>query len=353
MPETTLQTALQKWQPSASLELIKLRAETLRKIRSFFDKKNLLEVDTPSLSYSTSTDPFIESFQTRYLPLTQVMSRENYFLHTSPEFPMKRLLASGSDSIYQIAKVFRQGESGQRHNPEFTLLEWYRQGWDHHELMQEVCQLLTQLLSPYIDMAEPCFVSYQNVFQDVLGINPHTANKEDLIACTQKVGLGNVLNEKEDKDRFLELLFSHQIEPNLGLSRPLQVINNDRKDLTTKPCLFFLYHYPASQASLAKISTENGVQIAERFEIFINGMELGNGFHELNDSNEQRLRFELDNRCRKATQKTEVPLDERFLASLNFLPECAGVALGIERLLMVMNQSQHINEVIAFPFDRA
>lgn len=331
---------MENWQPSASLELIKLRADTLRKIRTFFADRDVLEVDTPVLSCATVPDPFIESFQTRYVPLTQTMQSDHYYLHTSPEFPMKRLLASGSGSIFQISKVFRQGESGQRHNPEFTLLEWYREGWDHHQLMAEISTLLSDLLSPCMELAEPCRVTYQMVFQEAFGINPHTAGKDDLIACTEKAGLGKVLDKEEDKDRFLELLFSHTIEPGLGK-------NGD------KPCICMLYNYPASQASLAKIALENNYPVAERFEVFINGMELGNGFHELNDSIEQRRRFETDNRYRKNSGQDEIPLDEHFLAALDQLPECAGVALGIERLLMIMSQSQHINDVIAFPFDRA
>ena len=331
---------MENWQPSASLELIKLRADTLRKIRTFFADRDVLEVDTPVLSCATVPDPFIESFHTRYVPLTQTMQSDHYYLHTSPEFPMKRLLASGSGSIFQISKVFRQGESGQRHNPEFTLLEWYREGWDHHQLMAEISTLLSDLLSPCMELAEPCRVTYQMVFQEAFGINPHTAGKDDLIACTEKAGLGKVLDKEEDKDRFLELLFSHTIEPGLGK-------NGD------KPCICMLYNYPASQASLAKITQENNYPVAERFEVFINGMELGNGFHELNDSIEQRRRFETDNRYRKNSGQDEIPLDEHFLAALDQLPECAGVALGIERLLMIMSQSQHINDVIAFPFDRA
>lgn len=332
---------MKQWQASASLELIKLRADTLRKIRTFFDKNEVLEVDTPTLSSATVPDPFIESFQTRYIPLTQSMQTEEYYLQTSPEFPMKRLLASGSGSIYQITKVFRQGESGRKHNPEFTLLEWYRDGWDHHQLMNEVSQLFTLLLSPYLELAEPQFVSYEDAFQEVLGINPHTASKTDLLACAEKVGLANVLDDNGPRDRFLELLFSHIIEPSLG------------KNVNGMPCICFLYHYPASQASLAKTAVKNGQLIAERFEVFIDGMELGNGFHELNDASEQRARFEADNQTRKQMGYNEIPMDEYFLEAVGHLPECAGVAIGIERLLMVMSQSRHINDVIAFPFDRA
>lgn len=304
-----------------------------------------MEVDTPVLSCAALPDPFIESFRTQYIPLTQIMQTENYYLHTSPEFPMKRLLASGCGSIFQISKVFRQGESGHRHNPEFTLLEWYRVGWDHHQLMNEVRRLLTDILSPYVDLAEPHYETYQSVFQDTFGIDPHSVSKEDLIVCAEKAGLGNVLDREDEQDRFLELLFSHKIEPALGISK------GDKRE--ERPCLCFLYHYPASQASLAKIALENGHPVAQRFEVFINGMELGNGFHELNDAEEQMARFTADNQYRKASGQVEIPVDERFIASLDKLPECAGVALGIERLLMIMSQTDHINDVIAFPFDRA
>ncbi len=335
---------LKQWQPAASFEIIKLRAETLKQIRSFFEQNNVLEVDTPTLSAATVPDPFIESFQTRYIPLTQTMSSENYYLHSSPEFPMKRLLASGSGSIYQIAKVFRQGEAGRKHNPEFTLLEWYREGWDHHQLMQEVSRLLTEILSPHIQLAEPQLVTYDEVFQTVLGINPHTASQSDLLACVEKEGLSNVLEAHEHRDCFLDLLFSHVIEPSLG---------KFLEKTHSKPCLCFLYNYPASQASLAKTAVHNGQLVAERFEVFIDGMELGNGFHELNDASEQRARFKSDNQARQLMGKSKIPMDENFLEAVGALPECAGVAIGLERLLMIITQVGHINDVIAFPFERA
>jgi len=336
---------MNQWQPSASFELIKLRADTLRVIRSFFHNNDVLEVDTPALSRTSVPDPFIESFRTRYLPLTQIMQTEDYYLHTSPEFPMKRLLAAGSGSIFQISKVFRQGESGKKHNPEFTLLEWYRDGWDHQQLMTEVAQLLTLLLSPYIDLGETCFVTYEDAFQKWLGINPHTVNKKKLLTCVEEAGLANVLDNDEHRDRFLELLFSHIIEPALG--------RGNKAEQDDKLCICFLYHYPASQASLAKINYHNGQLLAERFEVFIDGMELANGFHELNDAKEQRQRFAQDNQTRKLMGLKEVTVDECFLEAVAALPDCAGVAIGIERLLMVMSQTKHINDVISFPFDRA
>lgn len=330
------------WLPTSSSESMQLRANTLRAIRHFFDQNDVLEVDTPTLSVSTVPDPFVESFKTYYLPLTQQMQKENFYLHTSPEFPMKRLLSSGSGSIYQVSKVFRQGESGCRHNPEFTLLEWYRVDWDHHQLMNEVDKLLKRLVQPYRKLAQSCFISYRDIFEQMLGINPHRASQEELINCAEQQGLGNVLEQNEHRDRYLELLFSHVIEPELGKSKE-----------TNQVSLCFIFHYPASQASLAKAVQKDGDDIAERFEVFIDGMELGNGFHELNDSHEQRRRFVADNQIRRTMGLSEVPLDEYFLKAVESLPDCAGVAIGIERLLMVMSQAQHINEVINFPLDRA
>ena len=333
------------WQASASFAVIKLRAQTLRHIRSFFYDKGVLEVDTPVLSSSSVPDPFIESFQTQYVPLTQCIDNNHYYLHTSPEFPMKRLLASGSGSIYQIAKVFRQGEISTRHNPEFSLLEWYRVGWDHQQLMREVNVLLSELLKPFIELAEPLFISYAELFQKEFSFNPHSVSKAELIRCVEQLGLANVLTDDEDKDRYLDLLFSHKIEPYLG--------SKQTKETGQKAFICFVYHYPASQASLAKISMLDGHPVAERFEVFINGMELANGFHELNDAREQQARFAMDNKNRNSAGQQEIPLDQRFLNSLNYLPQCAGVALGIDRLLMLMSQAKHINEVIAFPFNRA
>ena len=312
----------------------------MRAIRLFFYKNKVLEVDTPTLSAATVPDPFIESFHTHYYSVSQRLSTEKFYLHTSPEFPMKRLLASGSGSIFQVSKVFRQGESGKKHNPEFTLLEWYRDGWDHHQLMQEVNQLLVLLLENHRDLAPTQSLSYADAFWQKLAINPHTVSKQELIACTEKAGLANVLSENEHQDRFLELLFSHLIEPDLGKEGD-------------KACLCFLYHYPASQASLAKTAMHNGQLLAERFEVFIDGLEIGNGFHELTDAQEQRRRFAEDNEVRMQAGLELIPMDENFLAALEHLPDCAGVAIGLDRLLMIMGHVQHINEVLAFPIEQA
>lgn len=332
------------WQPSASFEAIQLRARVLKNIRTFFALRDVMEVDTPILSVATITDPLIDSFSTRYIPLTQTTPQQQYYLHTSPEFPMKRLLAAGLGSIYQIAKVFRQGEMGSSHNPEFTLLEWYRDGYDQYQLMQEIDALLTQLLAPSIDLSATQYISYQQAFEQHFNLNPHTASKTELINCCQQQGLENVLDEGDARDRFLDLLISHTIQPGLGKTYARDGI---------KPCITFLYDYPASQASLARIQQLDGVEIAERFEIFVNGTELGNGFHELKDDREQQQRFEQDNYARVLADKPAIPLDERFLASLQQLPDCSGVAMGIERLLMVMLDTADIRDVISFPFDIA
>lgn len=257
---------------------------------------------------------------------------------------MKRLLAAGLGSIYQLAKVFRQGESGFTHNPEFTLLEWYREGYDHHQLMQEIDNLLTQLLKPYSDLSATQFISYQQAFEKVFNTNPHIISKTRLMSCCREHGLDTVLDKDDDKDRFFDLLFSHIIQPQLG---------RESAGNGSQSCITFLYDYPASQASLARIRPRDSFQVAERFEIFIDGIELGNGFHELNDSREQRRRFEQENLARELTQKPLLPLDERLLAALDQLPDCSGVAIGIERLLMVMLGTKDIRDVISFPLDMA
>ena len=319
------------WQPYASLQTIQARARLLASIRDFFQQRGVLEVETPICSRAANSDPAIESFQTRYtgpgapegLPL---------YLQTSPEFPMKRLLAAGSGPIYQICKVFRNGESGRLHNPEFTLLEWYRPGFDHHRLMDEVAELVNHLLDeprPVISM------SYAEAFRHWLAINPHSASIEELRSCAVENGIESAHHlEIHDRDGWLDLLLTHLMEPNLG-----------------RGALFFLHDYPASQASLAKIRAGNPA-VAERFELYIDGMELANGFHELTDANKQRQRFESDQAYRQKAGQTRRPLDERLLASLKAgLPDCAGVALGIDRLLMLIRKEENLQEILTFSIE--
>lgn len=315
------------WRPAASLENLRERARILAGIRAFFASRGVWEVETPALSAAGTTDPHIDSFACRYfgpgaprgLPL---------FLHTSPEFPMKRLLAAGSGPIYQIARVFRQGEAGRLHNPEFTLLEWYRPGFTLEALMDEVERLVRELLG----RAAARRVSYREAFESVFGLDPHRATAETLAACAKNAGLGPV--EGLDRDGWLNLLFSERVEPTL-------------KGLT------FVYHYPASQAALARL-LPGDPPLAERFELYVDGRELANGFRELTDAAEQRARFAAERERRQAAGLEDVPADERLLAAMEHgLPDCSGVALGVDRLVMAALGCDAIDQVVAFPVGRA
>ena len=290
-------------------------------------------METPICSRYANPDPSIESFQTHYtgpgapsgLPL---------YLHTSPEFPMKRLLAAGSGPIYQICKVFRNGESGRLHNPEFSMLEWYRPGFDHHQLMTEVAELVNSLLPTPRPIQQ---LSYAKAFQQWLSIDPHEASIDMLKECAITNGIESAHHlEMEDSDSWLDLLLTHIIEPELG-----------------KASLSFLYDYPESQASLAKIRVGKP-NIAERFELYMEGVELANGFHELTDPEIQRVRFEEDLDQRTTGGQDTGPIDSAMLDGLTYgLPDCAGVALGIDRLLMIISSTQQLGQTLSFPIDRA
>ena len=318
------------WQPSAPFEVLRARAHLLAAIRAFFDRAGVLEVDTPALSTHTGTDPALEPLSTR-------LGGGNRFLHTSPEFPMKRLLAAGSGDIYQICKVFRDGERGRLHNPEFTLLEWYRLGFDHHRLMDEVESLARQLLGDAAGDGSAQRLSYAEAFQQHLAIDPHRASREELRGCALDMGIAGAAElDLPGRDAWLDLLLSHRIEPELGRGR-----------------MTFLYDYPASQAALARLRPGDP-PLAERFELYMAGIEIANGFHELADAAEQRRRFEADQAQRRAHGRAELPVDEYLLAALEQgLPECAGVALGIDRLLMIATHARSIDQVLAFPAERA
>jgi len=321
------------WRPSASLELIKARADLLAKIRDFFHCKEIMEVETPICSRYGNTDPSIESFITHYTGPGEPSDLPLY-LHTSPEFPMKRLLAAGSGPIYQICKVFRNGEAGRLHNPEFTMLEWYRPGFDHHQLMEEVTQLVNSLLP------EPRAVqrmSYAEVFDKWLKINPHDISIKELQDCAIKHGIESAQQlDMPNRDSWLDLLLTHIIEPELG-----------------KDTLFFLYDYPASQASLAKIRVGTPA-IAERFELYLDGVELANGFHELTHAAIQRKRFEKDLEQRSREGLKKMPIDGALICALNSgIPDCAGIAIGIDRLLMIISSTKQIKETLCFAMDRA
>ena len=315
------------WRPSASLDTLRLRARLLAQIRAFFHARDVWEVETPALSQAATPDPHIHSFA-----LASPAGTRPYYLHTSPEFPMKRLLAAGSGSIYQICKVFRNGEAGRRHNPEFTLLEWYRSDFDHHALMHELDVLLRELVSEHLLLKSTQYFSYQQAMQRFVGLDPFTANVDGLQDCAQRHGL-EVASLGDDRDAWLDLLVSHVLEPALP-----------------RDCPVFIYDYPASQAALARVQD----QVAERFELYINGMELANGFHELADHAEQRRRFELENQHRRQMGLPAMPLDEPLLAALEQgLPDCAGVALGVDRLLMLIAGKMEIAAVLSFDSEHA
>ena len=320
------------WQPSADIKQLKQRAKVIRQIRAFFDARHMLEVDTPVMSHYGVSDPHIDSIPVAY---TQdgAASRTHMSLMSSPEYAMKRLLAAGSGSIYQISKAFRNGEIGRKHNPEFTLLEWYRINYTLEQLMQEVsCLIDTVLVS---DKLEWHFLSYRWAFESILSIDPLTASDE---AIKQKaMSLVDVqIDANTPRDTWLDLLMSHCIEPKLP-----------------KAC--FIFDYPASQCALAcKAQDERGDAVARRFEVYVNGMELANGYHELTDAQEQAQRFETDNQSRQAMGKVAMAPDIRLIQALEVgLPECSGVALGIERLLMLVSGETDIAKVMAFSHHRA
>jgi len=334
----------ESWRPSASLDHLRARASLLAGIRSFFSERGVLEVETPALSHAAATDPAIESFVTQYQGPGSDKGHSLY-LHTSPEFSMKRLLAAGSGSIYQICKVFRNEEYGRLHNPEFTLLEWYRTGYDHHKMMDEVEDMVSGLLEPYIQFGSSERLSYAEAFQMYADINPHRTDLQALKKCAEEHTVSIPVSMLEDgdaggKDVWLDLLLTQIVEPRLG----------DGK-------LTFLYDYPASQASLAKIRQINGsggYEVAERFELYLQGVELANGFHELQDHQDQRQRFQADIEKRVSAGRPALPQDEYLLEALEHgLPQCSGVAVGLDRLLMFVTGCSYLKDIIAFPFDRA
>lgn len=318
------------WQSSCSLSTLKARAQMNQKIRDFFSQRQVLEVETPILSSSTNSDPKLESFISKFNG-PGLHHQAKMYLHTSPEFFMKRLLASGSGDIYQIAKVFRDGEAGCRHNPEFTMLEWYRVDIDHFTLMQEVTDLIHEITSENLPVLK---MTYRELFLKYLDIDIKTVSINVLAnkALECNISLNQAL---ETKDDYLDLLLSFVIEPQLP-----------------KDSLFYLYHYPASQAALAKIIEEDGMDVGCRFELYWQGLELANGFYELSDAQEQRTRFEYDLMRRAENKQDIMPLDENFLAALPQLPNCSGVAFGLDRLLMCILQIKKIEGVLSFGFER-
>lgn len=320
------------WRPSASIEHLRRRAQVLRTLREFFFQRQVLEVETPVLAAAAVTDPNIESLSVAYDGPGAPPGR-TLWLQTSPEYAMKRLLAAGSGSIYQICHAFRAGERGRRHNPEFTLLEWYRVGFDHHRLMDEVAELVCAVLGE-----RPVErLSYRKAFLEYAGVDPWRTTGTELKACAERHGIPPPPLDEDELDGWLDLLLSEVVSPRLGAG-----------------CYTFVYDFPPTQAALARIRREGAQSFGERFELFIDGLEIANGYHELTDPREQAERFEAERQRRTAAGQPVSVLDERLLAALAAgLPDCAGVALGLDRLVMLAVGAVSIEEVLAFPVERA
>lgn len=321
-------TKIPVWQPSASQAALKSRAQQLAFVRGFFDARGVLEVETPVLGQHGVTDPNLDSIPAQ----ASAFGYRGSWLQTSPEYHMKRLLAAGYGSVYQVSKVFRNGERGRRHNPEFSMLEWYRLGFDDAALMDEV----SDLVCGWLGCERPRVVSYRDAVRTWAQVDPFADDDRTLMGrCEQWMEPEQLASL--GRDGCLDLLMSFAVEPNLGRDRPE-----------------FVSGYPASQAALARVSEVDGYPVAHRFELYIDGLELCNGYWELADPKEQRRRFQEDNRQRLQTGKPAMAVDEAFLAAIEAgLPDCAGVALGLDRLLMLKLDTRDIADVLAFPFEWA
>jgi len=298
---------------------IKKRALFIQKIRSFFEQRNILEVDTALLRPYTVSDPYMSAFS-----VANSKGKHCGFLQTSPEYAMKKLISQGSGDIFQLSKMFRADEKSPIHAGEFTMLEWYRMGYDHLTLIDEVCELVEWMLGE----KERVHLTYQQAFISILGFDPFEISYQQLFAKTQEK-LGEIPTGLLF-DNYLSLLFSEKVESQFNPNK-ITIVDS----------------FPASQASLAKTKMENGVELAERFEVYLNGMELANGFNELTDPEIQRNRFVEDNRIREQLGYNSVEIDESFLKALGVgIPNCAGVALGVDRLMMISFGAKSIEEVL-------
>ncbi|MGX5731117.1 EF-P lysine aminoacylase EpmA [Pseudoxanthomonas beigongshangi] len=320
------------WQPSASFEAIRLRARLNATVRAFFAARGVLEVETPVMSQAGNTDPNIASFSLEFGGHVDAGPRQRW-LRTSPEFPLKRLLAAGLGDCYELGRVFRDGEAGGRHNPEFTMLEWYRVGWDHQRLIDECADLLRDCLALVGREAGLRRVAYRDLYREVLGVDPM---RDDIEVLRNALGDVRVDPEGLERDDWLDLLMTHRLQPAFAGDQ-----------------LLALYDYPASQCALARVR-EGKVPVAERFEIYLGPLELANGYHELADGREQSRRFQRDVEVRKARGEPVPAIDAHLLAALEAgFPDCAGVALGMDRLLMAMLGTPRIADVLGFDFARA
>jgi lysyl-tRNA synthetase class 2 len=320
---------MSNWKPTASVAVLKQRAQMLADIRTFFKLREVLEVETPALSQAANSDPYIESFS---------LDNGQRFLQTSPEYAMKRLLAAGCGDIYQICKVWREEEAGSHHNPEFTLLEYYRVGFNYRQLMAEVEELLMSLLGL---QKKAKYYSYQQLFIELLQLNPHKAQHSELIDCARQhipqLEIGAEASwQKQD---LLDVLLTHCLEPYFA-----------------KDQLIFLYDYPVTQSALATVraATQTEVAVAERFEVYLGAVELANGYQELIDADKNAQVLETELVQRQLQGQKQLPKDRYFLQAMEIgMPAASGVAIGLDRLLMCATGQNKIQQVISFAWDRA
>ncbi len=318
------------WKPGASVETLHQRSALLAKIRTFFRQRDVLEVETPSISRFPTVDLHLESFSVN----TDEPAPLRYLI-TSPEYHMKRLICAGTGSIFQISKAFRRDECGRNHNPEFTILEWYRVGWDHWQLMSEIESLLDHLMNS----GPADYLSYCEAFQQFMKIDPLSITLEQFLAICREFNLHSpefLKSEAVERDERLNYLMGILIEPNLGKERPV-----------------FIYDYPATQANLAKLHGDNP-DLALRFEVYYRGLELGNGFYELTDADLQEKRFKDENQVRIQADKKDLPIDNLFISALESgMPDCSGVAMGVDRMIMLALGKSLVDDVMTFNWPRS
>ena len=320
--------------PTASWKNLQLRAKLLRRVRGFFDTRGFLEVDTPILSADTVVDRHLDPFRVEYPQRSSPTDSSRFFwLQTSPEFAMKRLLAAGAEAIYQVTRAFRQAERGALHNPEFTVVEWYRTG----DSMSAGMDLLSDLCREVLGSDDARRVSYADAFQQHVGLDPHAADPDSLMAAANRHNVAAPVSLRvDDRDGWLDLLLAERVGPQLGHGQPI-----------------ILYDYPASQAALARVRPGR-IPLAERFELYVSGIELANGYHELLDATVLRERNRETNTLRQSDGKCGLPEESRLLAAMEAgLPASTGVALGFDRVVMLAAGAKSLDEVIAFPIDRA
>ncbi len=337
MTQASNSSSKPSYEPTMTVSMAQKRAQFMSAIRQFFATRHVLEVQTPLLSQAGNTDTFLQSVAAQ---VTYQDKPCTYYLHTSPEFAMKRLLASWQVPIYQICPVFRDNEIGVRHNIEFTMLEWYQPNYSLDDMAAELGELLEALYGYPIVLSH---YRYVDAFMDFVGIHPLTAGIAVLKAVAEDKGLtgfnfnstasGAINNEADIRQSWLDLLFSHAVEPNLGHDLPTLIIE-----------------YPPATAALAKTAVDkDGNTVAKRFELYINGIEIANAYDELADGQALRERFEHDNQLRQHHNLPQMPIDERLLEASDDLIPCSGIAVGVDRLLMVITGASSLEQVIPFP----